>query len=189
MNLRFVTSLYNKHDNLPLSSLIFILTIVFLFLQHLKIDVILSIDLRHLQPLEHPCANSYNPHVPSIRNNPRTCAKSLERIVLKAADPTNEAAVKATLSEHRRLRRKARTRKMLVERVHHQTPVTTATSEESSTGTLLIGIEDAFSPPPPFPSAARKRTGKKPALAYHFCRGRKIAYGSSRSGEGNETCK
>jgi hypothetical protein len=48
MNLRFVTSLYNKHDNLPLSSLIFILTIVFLFLQHLKIDAILSIDLRHL---------------------------------------------------------------------------------------------------------------------------------------------
>jgi hypothetical protein len=72
MNLRFVTSLYNKHDNLPLSSLIFILTIVFLFLQHLKIDAILSIDLRHLQPLEHPCANSYNPHAPSIRNNPRT---------------------------------------------------------------------------------------------------------------------
>jgi hypothetical protein len=47
MNLRMMRScdlhsspsLYNKHDNLPPSSLIFVLAIVFLFLQHLKIDV------------------------------------------------------------------------------------------------------------------------------------------------------
>jgi hypothetical protein len=148
-----------------------------------------SIEPCHLQPLEHPCANSYDPHAPSIRNNPRARAKSPERTLLEVPDPSNEAAVKAVLSKNGRLRRKAHTRKMLVERVRQQILVTTAASEESSTGTLLIGLEDASSPPPPSPSAARKRTGKKPALACHFCRGRKIACGSSRSGEGDETCK
>jgi hypothetical protein len=54
-----------------------------------------------------------------------------------------------TYSNHSRqghLQRKAHTRKMLVERVRQQTPVTAAAAEESLTGTLIIGLEDPSSP-------------------------------------------
>jgi hypothetical protein len=152
-------------------------------------EVNCAIDPRQLQPLEHPCTNSYDAHALSICNNPCVRAKSPERILLEAADHTSEAAIKAALSEHGRQWKKAHTCKILVGRVHQQTPITIAAAEETATGTLVIRIEDAVSSPPPPPSTARKQTGKKLALTCHFCQACKIACGLSRSGEGDETCK
>jgi hypothetical protein len=77
-----------------------------------------TINLRQLQSLKHPCANSYDPHAPSIRNNLHARVKSPEHILLEPADHQNKQAIKATLSEHRRQQRKTHTRRTLAD-PHH----------------------------------------------------------------------